>query len=91
MQTETHIETKALTQETNTVPRWHIIKRIAFRFMFAYLVLYNLPFPLTALPLTDYLAGKYSDLWDMIVVRVGRYVLHPSSDIATRSSMIVRW
>jgi hypothetical protein len=33
--------------------RWHPFVRTGFRFAFVYLLLYNLPFPLTAIPCVD--------------------------------------
>ena len=32
-------------------PRWGLARRVAFRFAFVYLIAYNLPFPLDALPI----------------------------------------
>jgi hypothetical protein len=56
--------------------RWHPFTRTAFRFAFVYLLLYNLPFPLTALPYVDKAAEFYNSFWNWIVVRVARVVLH---------------
>ena len=55
---------------------WHPVARIAFRFATCYLVLYNLPFPLGYLPLTDTAAGWYEQAWQAIVPWVGVHVLH---------------
>jgi hypothetical protein len=46
------------------MPRWSIARRVLFRFVFAYLVLYQLPFPI---PLP-----WYGDLWNAVVPWVGR-------------------
>src|SRR5262245_10990676 len=51
------IEIEQQTGEQDT--RWHPAKRIIFRFIFAYLLLFNLPFPLKALNFTDSLAERY--------------------------------
>ena len=46
--------------------------RTGFRFAFVYLLLYNLPFPLTAIPYVDKAAEWYNSLWIWIVPRVAR-------------------
>ena len=56
--------------------RWHPFTRTAFRFAFVYLLLYNLPFPLTAFPYVDKAAEWYSSIWAWIVPRVARMALN---------------
>ena len=56
--------------------RWHPFTRTAFRFTFVYLLLYNLPFPLSAFPYVDKVAEFYNSFWTWIVVRVARTVLN---------------
>src|SRR5688572_28309551 len=56
--------------------RWHPFTRTAFRFAFVYLLLYNLPFPLSVFPYLDKIAEPYNWLWNSIVPRVGRAVFH---------------
>ena len=56
--------------------RWHPFTRTAFRFAFVYLLLYNLPFPLTALPYVDKAAELYNSLWTWIVPRLAKAVLN---------------
>jgi len=56
--------------------RWHLFTRTAFRFAFVYLLLYNLPFPLSAFPYVDKVAEFYNSFWTWIVVRVARTVLN---------------
>ena len=56
--------------------RWHPFTRTAFRFAFVYLLLYNLPFPLSAFPYVDKAAEFYNSFWTWIVVRVARTVLN---------------
>jgi hypothetical protein len=60
---------------------WNLPRRIAFRFAFAYLVLYNLPFPLTEPPKTEKLDKAYDWLWHKIVPWFGKHVLHLAKDI----------
>ena len=58
--------------------RWHPFTRTAFRFAFVYLLLYNLPFPLTAFPIpyVDKAAELYNSIWTWLVPRVARAVLN---------------
>jgi uncharacterized membrane protein YphA (DoxX/SURF4 family) len=54
---------------------WSRIHRVAFRFAFIYLVLYNLPFPLGTLPHTVRAAQTYESLWDKVVPWIGNHLL----------------
>jgi hypothetical protein len=56
--------------------RWHPFTRTAFRFAFVYLLLYNLPFPLTALPYVDKAAELYNSFWTWLVPRIARAALN---------------
>jgi hypothetical protein len=56
-------------------PHWGPIKKILFRFVFAYLVLYTFPFPLDSIPnYGQILTQPYTDLWDKAVPWVGEKV-----------------
>ena len=57
-------------------PRWSAQKRVGFRFLFTYLVLYNLPFPLGTVPFTGKLQGWYTGIWNALVPWFGAHVLH---------------
>jgi hypothetical protein len=59
---------------------WSPAKRVLFRFLFAYLLLYNLPFPLQFVPLieklvrpgassllTEHLLRPYDQFWNWLV------------------------
>ena len=61
---------------------WHQVTRIIFRFAFAYLILYILPFPLGSIPYTDALVAFYTELWNAVVPWVGRHVLKLNYEIA---------
>ncbi len=57
-------------------PPWSPAKRFGFRFLFAYLVLYVFPFPLSYLPYADAFLAPYSRLVGSLVGWVGRQVFH---------------
>jgi hypothetical protein len=66
-------------------PSWSSGKRVLFRFAFSYLVLYNLPFPLKAIPWAgEIITQPYKDLWNRLVPWAGKHLLglkvkvHPS-------------
>jgi uncharacterized membrane protein YphA (DoxX/SURF4 family) len=66
------------------VPGWSLARRIAFRFVFCYLVLYNFPRLLFAVPipgLSTWLFIGYSKLCDTAVAWTGAHVLHLSREI----------
>jgi uncharacterized membrane protein YphA (DoxX/SURF4 family) len=50
-------------------------RRLGFRFVFCYLVLYIFPFPLDLIPGTERLAAAYARLWQAIVSAVAHHVL----------------
>ncbi|HWM94882.1 MAG TPA: hypothetical protein VN493_29275 [Thermoanaerobaculia bacterium] len=57
-------------------PEWGLAKRIVFRFLFSYLLLYNFPFPLDVVPTWSQLVLQpYTDLWNVLVPWVGKHVL----------------
>jgi hypothetical protein len=58
-------------EATPSTLEWSPLKRLLFRFSFAYLVLYCFPFPLTVLPFAKILAKPWESLWDTIVPMVG--------------------
>ena len=60
---------------------WTVRQRIGFRFLFSYLVLYNLPFPLGTIPFTGKLQGWYGDVWNAIVPWFGAHILHLAKPI----------
>ena len=53
--------------EREVKPCWSLARRILFRFAFAYLVLYNLPFPLEYVP---YVGQAYQGFWNFVVPAV---------------------
>jgi hypothetical protein len=83
MQPQMQMQTEPGTpiQGMDARPRWHLARRVTFRFVFAYFVLYIIPFPIEYLPFTTALTKKYTDLWQAIVPWVGKHILHLSYDI----------
>ncbi len=66
---------------TEPSPAWRVHERVGFRFVFTYLVLYNLPFPLGTIPFTGKLQGWYTAIWNAVVPRFGAHVLHLAKPI----------
>lgn len=54
---------------------WTRAHRVAFRFLCAYLVLYNLPDALSAVPFLQFAVAGYAALWQMLVPWVGQHLL----------------
>jgi hypothetical protein len=56
---------------------WSPLRRMVFRFVFSYLVLYNFPFPLDTIPwLGEILIQPYTDLWNAFVPWAGKHLFH---------------
>src|SRR6516164_4854921 len=75
---------------TNEPAPWNPAKRVSFRFIFTYLVLYSLPFPLQFIPgvlpfneelslpqkfVQEKVLQPYEDFWNWLVPWVGSHVL----------------
>ena len=60
---------------------WSTTQRALFRFVFAYLLLYNLPFPIGSLPFTEKPKGWYDAIWNAVVPWVGAHLLHLTKPI----------
>lgn len=68
---------------TETAPAdWSLAKRLGFRFLFCYFVLYFAPFPLDLVAFTGRLWGFASSLWARLVAWTGAHVLHLSRPVA---------
>ena len=65
---------------------WSPAGRCAFRFLFAYLVLYNLPFPVNAVPYGPLVTRWYTELWNAVVPWVGRTVFHATVSVRPNGS-----
>jgi hypothetical protein len=55
---------------------WQPVNRILFRFIFAYFVLYNFPFPLNALPYVAEWTAPYYELWNRAIPWIGKQLFH---------------
>jgi hypothetical protein len=72
---------------TDTLPNvWSRSRRVGFRFAFAYLLLYNFPFPLGAVPFTDTIKEWYDKLWHLVVPWFAAHVLHLAKPITIFSN-----
>jgi hypothetical protein len=60
---------------------WNVGSRIGFRFVFAYLVLYCLPFPIGYLPGTERAGDWYDLIWQKVTPWVGKHLLRLSRPI----------
>jgi hypothetical protein len=61
------------TVDQQDVPEaWRPARRTLFRFVFSYLLLYILPFPLGYIPFVDRIAQAYDGLWHSLVPWVGQ-------------------
>lgn len=70
-----------------SIQTWSPVRRIVFRFVFSYLVLYNLPFPLDAIPwLGPILTQPYIDLWNALVPWVGKHLFHVNITVRPNGS-----
>jgi hypothetical protein len=77
-----------LVTESDRVPgfprsEWSAPARAAFRFVFAYLVLFIFPFPIGTIPGTTKLATIYGELWDRTIPWTGEHVLHLKDPVST--------
>jgi len=55
-------------------PPWTFGQRIAFRFVCAYLLLYNLPFPIGMIPGTERIAELYEKPWEALAMWLATHV-----------------
>ena len=71
--------------------QWPPAKRIGFRFLFVYLVLYSFPFPLDYIPIAHVLAKPWNLLWKALVPPVAKSVFHTTARLATTGSGDMTW
>jgi hypothetical protein len=63
-------------EASRPVPRWGLARRILFRFVFVYFLVYLLPFPLDVIPGAETVNQKYQNLWNAVVPWVAAHVFH---------------
>ena len=63
-------------------PGWSAGRWLGFRFVFVYLVIYNLPVAASWVPGAGWLTARYQEMWAAAVPWVGRHVLHLARPIA---------
>jgi len=76
----------ATASAPETLPQWNVAKRVAFRFVCAYLLLYNLPMMghvnlSDVIPGMAWLSEKYIHLWHTIIPWVAIHVFHLSGSV----------
>jgi uncharacterized membrane protein YphA (DoxX/SURF4 family) len=90
MESEPQLAAQVQVQETEPCAlqdaKWRLTTRIAFRFVFAYFVLYNFPFPLDYIPYVDRLVGWYGEAWEKVIPWIGAHLLHLSYKITVLSN-----
>lgn len=65
---------------------WRFLTRIAFRFAFSYLLLYNISTFIDLFPFTDTIAEKYEQVWQRLVPWIGSHVMHLAHPITIFSN-----
>lgn len=74
-------------KQPDAAPRWGLAKKILFRFAFAYLVLYNLPFPLHYIPYVDALVYRpYAAFWGFVVPAVAEQAFGADASVEPNGS-----
>ncbi len=74
-------EAEPQVHEPAAVPRWNLARRIAFRFLFSYFLLYFLTGQeIKYIPLIFPLVNKYTEIWYAIAVWVGKHLFRISYD-----------
>ncbi len=69
-----------MTTETTPAP-WSFAKKLGFRFLFSYFVLYFIPFPLDSIPFTGKAWVLWAKGWEHLTIWTGAHVLHLAQPI----------
>ena len=64
------------SEAASPVVAWGPARRFGFRFLFAYFILYLLPFPVTLIPTLGRLKRSFSEAWSPLVLWVGERLFH---------------
>jgi hypothetical protein len=79
-------EQAVAVEQVKTSSDWNPITKIVFRFAFAYLVLYNFPFPLELIPYVSKITEPYTTLWHKVVPWVGSHFFNVNITVFTNGS-----
>ena len=75
-------EQSLIPADANTKPAvWSLPTRLAFRFSFVYLVLFNFPMSFDFIPGVTAFSGWYEELWRKAAIWAGAHVLHLSRPV----------
>lgn len=77
----------SMTEDAESA-RWSAATRIAFRFCFAFFLLYNFPFPLDFIPKV---AEWWADAWNAVVPSVAQAVFGVAADVLPNGSGDTTW
>lgn len=77
-------------EPANAAPAWGPAKRLLFRFVFCYLVLYIFPFPLDLIP-GPFFEELPVKLWDPLVLSAGQHVFGTEITVRPRGSGDTTW
>ena len=75
------LQSEAATPSSGTAPQWSTAAKLAFRFGFAYFLLYVYPRPVGSLGALVNYSNPLRDLWHVVVPWVGSHVLHLAGDL----------
>lgn len=67
-------------------PAWSAARWLGFRFVFVYLLVYDLPVAASWVPGAGWLIARYQELWAAAVPWVGRHVLSLARPVATAAN-----
>ena len=70
----------------STMPEWNIAKRISFRFLFIFFVLYIFPFPAYYIPGVSVISGYYSTMMESITLWFGADIFGITETIDSSSN-----
>src|SRR5947209_8732105 len=68
------------------VAAWSVPKRVGFRFVFSFVLLWQVPFPIGMLPYTELVARPFELGWDALTAWCSRVVLHRAVELGPNGS-----
>lgn len=70
-----------MTNPETAPTQWSFAKRLGFRFLFSYFLLYYAPFPLDLLPYTGGVWSLWNKAWEQLVIWTGAHILHLATPV----------